>query len=195
MNSDSFGRAAYNGRMEHPRPDTIPDTAAAVQKPRGFLGRIFRRCAACAGSGTGGFLIGHAGCILTPLALAGVGITGAAVSTPALAVAFGAAATAGGLYLWQKMRGADATPFERRAVTGGMLAGFAFSIGLHLGDPHGHLAHANHVMTPEAAALYETMSPAQRAQFAENARALNMTLAEYLGDLCAPRPPQPAPVP
>lgn len=114
-------------------------------KPRGFLRGIFKKCAACAGSGTAGFIVGHAGCVIAPLVIAAAGVTTATAGISALALAFGAAATAGGLYAWHRLRGKTATPFEKRLVVGSAVVGLLTSAALmqfrghdHHGGGHDH---------------------------------------------------------
>lgn len=116
-----------------------------TQKPRGFLRGMFKKCAACAGSGAAGFIVGHAGCIITPLVIAAAGVTTATAGVSALALAFGAAATAGGLYAWHKLRGQTATRFEKRLVIGSAITGLlASTLMMQLGGHEHHGGHDNH---------------------------------------------------
>lgn len=109
-----------------------------TEKPRGFLRGIFKKCAACAGSGAAGFIVGHAGCAVTPLVIAAAGITTATAGVSALAFAFGAAATAGGLYAWHRLRGKTATPFEKRLVVGSAIVGLLTSAAFMQFGGHDH---------------------------------------------------------
>ena len=72
-----------------------------------WLKNIFKKCAMCAGSGAGGLLVGHAGCIVTPLVIVAAG------ATTAIATTFSIAITAGGLYAWHKLRGQDAEKWKK----------------------------------------------------------------------------------
>jgi hypothetical protein len=114
---------------------------------KGALKSIFKRCATCAGSGAGGLLAGHAGCVITPLVIAAAGMTTATAGMSILAVAFGAAATAGGLYLWHRLRGKQAGKWEKRIVVGSALAGLAFSSAFNLASHHQH-HHGMHMQNP-----------------------------------------------
>lgn len=180
------------------------------QKPsRGFLRGIFKKCAACAGSGAAGFVVGHAGCIITPLVIAAAGVTTAAAGVSALALAFGAAATAGGLYAWHKLRGQHASRFEKRLVVGSAVVGLLTSTAMmHFGGHDhgaGHGGHENHQpqqqhhqhhgahhaasgmqdnLTPAAATFYARMDEEGQQRLRENAQLLKMSLGEYLNGIC-----------
>lgn len=187
------------------------DNQQNAPKPRGFLRNIFKKCAACAGSGTAGFLIGHAGCVITPLVVAAAGVTTAAAGVSALALAFGAAATAGGLYAWHKLRGKTATRFEKRLVIGSAMTGLLAStlmmqlgghdhhdghqpqktpVPTHQHDGHQHGGHhhhhqtANDDLTPAAAAFFARLDDKEQKRLREQAQTLKMTLPEYLNGLC-----------
>lgn len=101
---------------------------------RGFLKKTF----AAAGGGAGGMLAGHAGCLAAPVLLATAGITTATAGLSVLAIAFSAAATAGGLYAWKHMRGHQAGKWEKRLVIGSAIAGLAISTAMNLGGLHQH---------------------------------------------------------
>lgn len=129
--------------------------AAAPAQKRGFLRRIFGKSALCTCSGAGGFLIGHAGCVITPLVLAAVGATTATAGVSLLALSFGAAATAGGLYAWHRLRGHQATKFEKRLVIGSALSGLLISGALmHFG---GHEHHGDRHQHPHGAPTEQTV--------------------------------------
>lgn len=83
-------------------------------------------------------LLGHAGCIAAPLAMAALGISGAAIGGTVLAAGFAAAATAGGLFAWHKLRGQQAGKWEKRIVIAGSLAGIFATVAMH------HTAHSGH---------------------------------------------------
>ena len=93
----------------------------------------------CAGSGAGGLLAGHAGCIITPMVMAAAGATTLTAGMPLLALAFSTAATAGGLYAWHRLRGHTASKWEKRIVIGSALAAVLLSSAFHLaGHRHNH---------------------------------------------------------
>jgi len=191
-------------------------TEKPLQKKPGFLRGIFKKCAACAGSGAAGFIVGHAGCVITPLVIAAAGITTATAGVSALAFAFGAAATAGGLYAWHRLRGKTATPFEKRLVVGsaivGLLTSAAFmQFGGHdhhkepaphhqMHEPQGHEHHrhhgtvqgANDNLSTAAAAFYARQDEDGQKRLRENAAILNMSMGAYLNGMCiSPAPAAP----
>jgi hypothetical protein len=132
--------------------------ACPPEKPKSKLRAMFSKCAAC-GTG-GGLLAGHAGCIITPVVVAAVGVTTATAGMSVIALAFGAATTAGGLYAWHKLRGPKAGKWEKRTVIGGAIAGLFLSAAMQLGGMH-HQHHA-----PEAAPQKQeqTVQPPKPAQ-------------------------------
>lgn len=195
------------------------DNNTVSGKKPGFLRRVFSKSALCTCSGAGGFLIGHAGCVITPMVMAAVGITTATAGVSILALSFGAAATAGGVYLWHRLRGQTASKFEKRLVIGSALSGLLISGAMmHLGghDHHGGThhhhptvptkqtapAHHHHQSRPDTAANISPAATAwlsrldaeQRQTVENNARSLNMPLATYLNGMCG-LTPQPAPKP
>jgi hypothetical protein len=100
----------------------------------------------CAGGSAGGLLAGHTGCIISPLVIAATGATAAGASS-GLALALSAAAAAGGLYLWKRLRGKEAGKWEKRVVVGGALAGLAFSSAFHLAGSKHHHGHGAETQT------------------------------------------------
>lgn len=122
--------------------------APPVKGLRGFLKKAF----AAVGGGAGGMLAGHAGCLVAPVLLATAGITTATAGLSVLAIAFSAAATAGGLYAWKHMRGHQAGKWEKRLVIGGAIAGLAISTVMNLGGLHQH-HHQNHAPELPAAVI------------------------------------------
>ncbi|MDP2204985.1 MAG: hypothetical protein Q8K65_01615 [Alphaproteobacteria bacterium] len=194
-----------------------------TEKPRGFLRCIFKKCAACAGSGTAGFIVGHAGCVIAPLAIAAAGVTTATAGVSALALAFGAAATAGGIYAWHRLRGKTATPFEKRIVIGSAIVGLLTSAALmqfrghdHHGgghdhhkdptphhqmhQPHDHHHHdhgaakgINDNLSPAAAAFYARQDEEGQKRLRESAAMLRMSMGEYLNGMCITPAPAAAP--
>lgn len=130
--------------------NTANDNTAATKpaKKRGWLRGIFGKSALCTCSGASGFLIGHAGCVITPLVMAAVGVTTATAGVSLLALGFGAAATAGGIYAWHRLRGQQASKFEKRLVIGSALSGLLISGAMmhfnghdHHGGAHDHMQH------------------------------------------------------
>ena len=113
-------------------PECKDGCRCGMPKKRGFLGAVFKKCAMCAGSGAGGFLAGHAGCIITPIVIATAGTTAATGGLSVLMLAFSAAATAGGIYLWHRLRGKTAGTWEKRIVIGSALSGLLISSAMHL---------------------------------------------------------------
>ncbi len=187
------------------------DNKENAPKPRGFLRGIFKKCAACAGSGTAGFLVGHAGCVITPLVIAAAGVTTATAGVSAIALAFGAAATAGGLYAWHKLRGHAASKFEKRLVIGSAITGLlASTIMMNIGGHDHHSGHpqnqnpaphhqhhdhhgahgqhgaktANDNLSPAAAAFFDKLDSKQQQNLRDNAALLKMSLPEYLNGVC-----------
>jgi hypothetical protein len=192
-----------------------------TEKKPGFLRGIFKKCAACAGSGTAGFIVGHAGCVIAPLVIAAAGVTTATAGVSALALAFGAAATAGGIYAWHRLRGKTATPFEKRLVIGSAIVGLLSSAALmqfrghdhhggghdHHKDPaphhqlhqphnhhHGAAGSVNDNLSPAAAAFYARQDEEGQKRLRESAAMLRMSMGEYLNGMCiTPAPVQLAP--
>lgn len=115
---------------------TTPANDNTAKAPKKSLKAIFSRCAMCVGGAGGGLLAGHAGCIITPVVLATAGVTGLTAGMPLLALAFSAAATAGGLYAWHRLRGHQAGKWEKRIVVGGALAGVLVSSAFQIGGHH-----------------------------------------------------------
>lgn len=204
-----------------PSNDNAPQTNTA-KKP-GWLRRVFGKSALCTCSGAGGFLIGHAGCVITPLVMAAVGVTTATAGVSLLALGFGAAATAGGLYAWHRLRGHSASTFEKRLVIGSALSGLLVSGAMmhfnghdHHGGAHDHMQHGtpteqtapmhNHhdhghmqhgksdaQITPAAAAWFARQDSTRQRELEDMARAQNSTMAEFLNSLCITPVQQAAP--
>jgi len=213
-------KQACAGDCACPANDNTAREAAEIAKPRqkrGFLRRIFSKSALCTCSGAGGFLIGHAGCVITPLVLAAAGATTATAGVSLLALGFGAAATAGGLYAWHRLRGKQAGVFEKRLVIGSALSGLLVSGAMmhfgghdHGGDHthpqsapveqsaphHHHRQHSHHgqeeaKLSPAAAAWFAALDSTRRREATEMARQLDMPLATYLSGMCiTPRAPK-----
>jgi hypothetical protein len=89
-----------------------------------------KKCLACTGGGLGGLLAGHAGCLAATLwASVGAGAAGAVL--PLSMLVFGALASAAGLALWFRLRGATAPLREKQVVMASVLLGLLISIALH----------------------------------------------------------------
>jgi hypothetical protein len=111
---------------------------AQKQTGKSFLSKIFGPVAGIGGAGALGFVAGHAGCIITPVIATTLGVTtGLTAGMSALAFAFGAAATAGGVYTWHRLRGAKAGKVEKAIVLGSAITGLAVSGAMQLA----HLGH------------------------------------------------------
>jgi len=135
-----------------------PDAGACpcptdTSKKRGWLSRVFCSC----GSAAGGFLAGHLGCVAAPAVIATTGGTAAALGG-GLAVAFGAAATAGGLYLWKKLRWKTSGTWEKRLVIAGAVSGLILSSAFNLFGGGTH--HENHAPVQKT----ENIQPQKVAQ-------------------------------
>lgn len=129
--------------------------ACPPEKPKSKLRQMFAKCAACACGTGGGMLAGHAGCIITPVVIAAAGLTTATAGMSVIALAFGAAATAGGLYAWHKLRGPKAGKWEKRTVIGGAIAGLFLSAAMQFGGMHEH----HHQTAPEPQKQEQTVQP------------------------------------
>ncbi len=129
----------------------VNDNNADTVPVRGLRG-AFKKAFAAIGGGAGGMLAGHAGCLVAPVLLATAGITTATAGLSVLAIAFSAAATAGGLYAWRHMRGHQAGKWEKRLVIGGAIAGLAISTAMNLGGLHQH-HHQSHAPEMPAAVI------------------------------------------
>lgn len=191
----------------------------APQKERGFLRRLFGKSALCTCSGAGGFLIGHAGCVITPLVMAAVGVTTATAGVSLLALGFGAAATAGGIYAWHRLRGHSASRFEKRLVIGSALSGLLISGALmhfnghdhsgsghdhhqngapteqtvpHRHDHHGHHGQKGAALSPATAAWFAKLDTTQQRDIETMAKQLDMPLGTYLNGMCITPAPQQA---
>lgn len=205
-----------------PSNDNAP--ATPDNQKRGFLRRIFGKSALCTCSTAGGFLVGHAGCVITPMVMAAVGITTATAGVSLLALSFGAAATAGGLYLWHRLRGQTASKFEKRLVIGSAISGLLISgammhlnghdhhgggehqqhhnhgapveqtIPAHPHHDHGHAHHNSTALPPATAAWFAKLDSTKQRDIQNMAQQLDMSLGEYLGGMCI-TPARPAAIP
>ncbi len=102
---------------------------------------IFKKSAACGCSTAGGLLLGHAGCIITPLVLAfsGVAMASGAVMG-GVSIAIGSVFTAGGLALWEHLRGDKASKLERRITYISAIGGVVVSSAFHIASHRNHRA-------------------------------------------------------
>lgn len=122
---------------------------------KGFLARVFKPLANVGGGGAIGFLAGHAGCCLTPALVAITGLsTSMTGGMSVVAFAFGAAATAGGVYVWHRLRGTKASQTEKAIVIGSAVTGLAISGFMHLS--HAHHNHAQQTQAPTHAYDWRT---------------------------------------
>lgn len=129
--------------MQNNQPEKTDKSCgcAPEKKPSFKLRDIFKKSAACACGPAGGFLLGHVGCIITPLVLAFSGATAATGAvTGGLSVAIGAAFTMTGLLAWEHFRGTKAGKTERRITYIGSISGVMLSGAFHLAG-HGHHNH------------------------------------------------------
>ncbi len=134
--SQIYGGAACDSPAQPSSAPAADDGKGHDSKCYCSLKTIFKKCAMCAGSGAGGLLIGHAGCLVTPLVIVASGATATTAGSSLAAMAFGAVATAGGLYAWHKLRGEKAEKAERRLVIGSALTGVLLSSAFHMGVDH-----------------------------------------------------------
>jgi hypothetical protein len=186
-----------------PANDNTGNNTPTKLPKKGFLMGLFKKCSTCACSGAAGFLVGHAGCVMTPLVIAAVGVTTATAGVSILALSFGAAATAGGLYAWHRLRGKQASTFEKRLVIGSALSGLLISGAMmhfkghdhHSGGhenhtPQQHEQHMHHGMqqgaalSPAAQAWLDAQDAQKRRDIEAMAKATNMSLGEYLNGMC-----------
>jgi hypothetical protein len=174
--------------------DTSTDNCGCTPLPeKGKASSAFSKIASIAGSGIGGFLLGHAGCIITPVLLATVGITAATGGLSVIAFAFGAAASAGGLYLWHRLRGKQASPREKWLVIGSTVSGLALSAALHFGGGHkghGPEEHKHHHQTeevyinPNVQVWFDHLATERQESIKRNAELTGIGLERYLSGIC-----------
>jgi|GEM_PF-1085557 hypothetical protein len=168
------------------------------------LRNVFKTCAMCAGSGAGGALVSHVGCIVVPVlaGATGTAISGAAmtgmmlVSSPLIA-----AGVTYGLDRWRGMK--------TSALRLGGAASIAFAVALGIGAIGGHEGHdmpegghdghhQNHdghhghhqaaTITPEAQEWYDGLTQDQQKQMQDAAKATGEDLAVYLNAMCITKP-------
>lgn len=164
-----------------------------------------KNTAKCACSGGAGLLAGHMGCVITPIALAAMGVTGVVATSPVVMVGAGAAITAASLGIWYRLRGRFAAALERRIVVGSAVAGFAVMSAFnmvaghdhHHGHGHEHHQHHGHhnnndeAPTIEAQMWFNRLSKEDRQKVRDNAAAQGIGLGKYVNSLCAPAPGSP----
>lgn len=141
----------------------------------------FTSTAQCACSGGAGLLAGHLGCVITPVALAAIGVTGVVAASPPVMIGAGAAITAASLGLWYGLRGRFAAARERRIVGASAAAGFALMSVFNMAADHNHGPHAHRDW-------YNRQTPEVQEKIQHNARRLGVPLAQYINDICAPAP-------
>ncbi len=160
-------------------PFNLPDMPAAVVETPPTFWTACGRGAACICGTAGGAAVSHIGCLVSPaIAFAGAA-TGASVSL--VAVAASTALTGVGLAAWYKLRGAAASPLEKRLTVGGALAGAVLAVGMHLSGAMG--AHHDHKVD-EALDWYRAQTPQLQTQIRDNARQLNTPLSAYVLQIC-----------
>lgn len=138
------------------------------------------RGAACICGTAGGAAVSHIGCLVSPvLAFAGAA-SGASVSM--VAAAASTVLTGVGLAAWYKLRGAVASPLEKRLTVAGALGGAGMMLGVHLSGALGG-NHHDHNMDA-ALTWYRSQTPQLQTQMQENARALNTSLVQYVQQIC-----------
>lgn len=175
-------------------PKTAPHACDCGPLPeKGAAKSVFSKAAAAAGSGIGGFLLGHAGCLITPVLLATAGVTAATGGLSAIAFAFGAAASAGGLYLWHRLRGQQAPRRERWLVIGSTVSGLALSAALHSGGGHkehmtGEHGHSHkteqRAVDPNVRTWFDNLDSTRRATIEKNAEMTGVGIERYLSGIC-----------
>lgn len=164
----------------------------------------------CACSGGAGLLVGHLGCIATPLMFAALGVTGVAVSSPLIAIGVGAAITAGGLGAWYKLRGRFAKAAEKKIVVASAIAGLALMSVFNLTsghhdhdgpehrhdhgaptektDPHkAHHGHPGRIVPPplgQTQIWLDSLDPEKRQEIEDNAARIGISTDEYLDGMC-----------
>jgi hypothetical protein len=154
--------------------------------------KTVREAFTCACSTAASAGLGHLGCVLS-LAFS----TAASTSASALGFAGGAAATVGGLLLWNKLRGKKASPMERKFVYGGAALGLAFSAYMHFGRAghHHHTAvqacEAPAYIEPKVQDWYDRMDSSGKAVFDRNAGYRGETVEQALQALCLESPGKP----
>jgi hypothetical protein len=163
----------YNGARKDAAPSTLKNTAQ------------------CACSGGAGLLAGHMGCIITPLALAAMGVTGVAATSPFVMIAAGAAITAASLGLWYGLRGRFAAALERRIVVVSAVAGFALMSAFNMTAAHKHGPGPGNSHNHDHTATrnwYNSQTPEAQERIKKSAHQLGLPLAEYINDICATPP-------
>ncbi len=175
-----------------------PLVQAVYERVPESLRNVFKTCAMCVGGAGSGLIVGHLGCVVTPLVLASSGATAmSGGSSSALALGAGATVTALGLAGWYKLRGTFASAAEKICVVGGSATGLVMAASLHmLGGGHdAHMNHSNHHSAIEAPAhsdhdramarrWLDSLPADQRESFEVSARAFNKTPEDVALELC-----------
>lgn len=169
-----------------------PVALKAYEKIPTHLRDVFSSCARCAGTGAGGALVSHLGCIALPVV---AGATGSAVSgglMTGMMFAGSPLIAAGVTYGLDKGRG-RALSVPR--IAGAAAIAFAVSLGINsLGEGHDHGSapdHHNHHHsqvnpTPEALAWLNRLDPEARQKIKDQAEQSGLGLGIYLNGICAP---------
>lgn len=120
------------------------DTAQWTIDPRSPLQKLWGRCAGgvfCTCGAGGGFLAGHAGCIIAPSLAFLTASTGMAMDKP-LMIGTSVLLTGAGVAVWYRIRGTVASPIEKAIMAASVAGGLYMGVGPHLA----HLDHYNALM-------------------------------------------------
>lgn len=196
----SFERSVVDVFSEAPS-QVNPFLLRAYDRVPVSLRNVFKTCAMCAGSGAGGALVSHVGCIAVPVL---AGATGTAVSGAAMTgmMLVGSPLIAAGVtYGLDRWRG-----MKTSALRLGGAASIAFAVALGIGamgghEGHdmpsggGHDSHQDHkghhsaaTITPEAQEWYDGLTPDQQKQMQEAAKVTGEDFATYLNAMCITKP-------
>lgn len=167
-------------------PDKInPALLKAYEHIPQGLRSSFKACAMCAGTGTGGALVSHAGCVLVPVfagasgsALSAQLMSAMLVTSPVLA----AGVTAGIDKLQNK-------GFSFVKVGASAALGLAIAAGLNATNDHSHHAGSHshshgHASDYQAQQWLDDLSPEQRRDFRDYALAIRQTELEAAKAMC-----------
>ena len=162
-----------------------------VEDNASSLSKKFKSCVLCAGSGAGGLLLGHAGCIAAASAtFLGAAAAGATITS----LVIGGAGMAAGLCLWWKLGGSRAPCLGKVIVVGGAITGFALMNVFHAATSHhGHhnVTQNQDILSPQAKKWLETLKPEQREQIEMNAARQKISVARYVNQICGIADPAP----
>lgn len=120
------------------------DTEQWTQDTRSPFQKLWGRCAGgvfCTCGAGGGFLAGHAGCIIAPSLAFLTASTGMALDKP-LMIGTSLMLTGAGVVVWYRLRGAIASPIEKALMAASVAGGLYMGVGPHLA----HLDHVHDLM-------------------------------------------------